>query len=198
VLFSHLLRLWTPEHRRLPDRTWHTTYVIGTLLVGGKGVRLNEQSDQQRLADVPATGVERGLELVAQIALGIEMALLYLRFAELREAVTWPTFAGLFLLVAASIAVYTVLSFARRLRVSSVPYASRIREPHVEVHIRLLRNFIAFLKAILLIILGVSEWMWIQVALGTVAVFPWIFLPAGILLVAAAVLVFSSAIRRLG
>lgn len=159
---------------------------------------MNEQTDRGRLARVPATGIERGLELVAQIALGIEMALLYLRFAALRDSASWPTLAGLFSLVAFAIVLYTVLSFARRLPVSSFPHASRIHASHVDLHIRLLRNFIAFLKAILLVMIGISEWMWIQVALGSSEAFAWIFLPIGALFIAGAVLVVSSAIRRLG
>ncbi len=158
---------------------------------------MNEQTHEGRLARVPATGIERGLELVAQVALGIEMALLYLRFGALRDSVPWMTLAGLFALVAAAIVLYTLLSFARRLRVSSLPYAARIREPFVEVHIRLLRNLIAFLKAIVLVTIGISEWMWIQVALGSLGSFSWIILPVGALLVAGALLLFSRAIRQL-
>ncbi|MBN1858357.1 hypothetical protein JW848_04035 [Candidatus Bipolaricaulota bacterium] len=158
---------------------------------------MTEHNNGERLARVPATGVERGLELVAQIALGIEMAWLYIRFGALRESVSWPTLAGLFSLVAASIVLYTLLSLARRLRISSLPYASRIREPFVEGYLQLVRSFIALLKAIVLVMIGMSEWMWIQVALGNSESFSWFFLPAGVLFIAGAFLLFSRALHRL-
>ena len=159
---------------------------------------MKQQSDQDRLVRVPSTGIERGLELVAQIALGIEMALLYLRFAPLRDATSWATLAGLFSLVAFSVALYVALSFARRLPIPSLPYVSRIREPNIDSYARLLRTFIAFLKAFSLLLLGVSEWMWIQVALGVSEAFTWVLIPAGVLLIAGAFLAFSWAVKRLG
>ncbi len=158
---------------------------------------MKDQSNQSRLVRVPSTAIERGLELVAQIALGIEMALLYLRFAPLRDATSPATLAGLFFLVAFSAILYVALSFARRLPIASLPQISRIRESNIDSYARLLRTFIAFLKAFSLVLLGVSEWMWIQVALGASEAFAWVLLLVGVVLIMGAFLAFFSAVKRL-